>query len=197
MQNTQENTYTSIPSKEVIDRTMDALKENNFKPEFVSTKEEALKRIQEIIPEGVSLMNGSSTTLQEIGFVDLLKSKEHKWENLHDTILEETDPEKQAELRRKSAVSDYYIGSVHAVSETGELVIASNSGSQLAHIVYTSPNLVFVVGAQKIMPTLSESIKRLENHVIDLEDKRMQKEYGMGTKMCIRDRYKWSGCSSI
>lgn len=181
MQNTQEKAYTSVPSKEIISRTMEALQANNFTPEFVNTKEEALTKIQEIIPEGVSLMNGSSTTLEEIGFVELLKSGNHKWNNLHDAILAETDEATQAELRRHSVISDYYIGSVHAVSETGELVIASNSGSQLAHIVNTSPNLVFVVGAQKITPTLSDAIKRLEDHVLELEDQRMQKAYGMGT----------------
>jgi hypothetical protein len=70
-------------------------------------------------------------------------------------------------------LADYYLGSVHAVAETGELVIASNSGSQLPHIVYTSPNLIFVVSTKKIVPTLEDARRRLREHVVALEDKRM------------------------
>ncbi len=173
--------YDTLASKESIDRTIDALKKNNFLPYQVKTKEEALAKIKEILPEGVSIMNGASVTLQEIGFIDFLKSGNHKWKNLHEAILAESDPQKQALLRRQSVVSDYYLGSVHAVSETGELVIASNTGSQLPHLVYTSPNIVLVVGAQKIMPTLPDAIRRLEEYVIPLEDKRMKEAYGMGT----------------
>jgi L-lactate utilization protein LutB len=180
-QPTSSHDYTVLASKESIDKAVTAFEQNSFIPYHVKTKEEALAKVQELIPENVSIMNGASATLQEIGFVDLLKSGNHKWKNLHEAILDETDPQKQALLRRQSAVSDFYVGSVHAASETGELVIASNSGSQLAHIVYTSPNLVFVVGAQKIMPTTADAIRRLEEHVVPLEDKRMMEAYGMGT----------------
>lgn len=187
MANTQQNTatnttvYTELPAKENIEKALEAFKANNFIPEFVETKEQALAKVQEIIPEGATIMNGSSITLQEIGFIDLLKSKNHRWNNLHDGILAEKDQAKQAELRKQAVNSEYYIGSVHGASETGELVIASNTGSQLAHIVNTSPNLVLVVSAKKIMPTLTDAINRLKDHVINLEDQRMQKEYGMGT----------------
>ena len=72
--------------------------------------------------------------------------------------------QKESSLRKQSALSDYYLGSVHALlSETGELVIASNSGSQLPHLVFTSPNIILVVGTQKITSTLDEAIKHLMN----------------------------------
>jgi hypothetical protein len=84
-------------------------------------------------------------------------------------------------LRKQAVLSDYYLGSVHALAETGEFIIASNSGSQLPHIVFTSPNLIFVVGTQKIVPTLADAMKRLEEHVIPLEDKHMMVAYGAHT----------------
>lgn len=65
--------------------------------------------------------------------------------------------------------------------KTGELLIASNSGSQLPHIVFKSQNLIFVVGAQKIMLTLADAFNRLEKHTVPLEDERMQTAMGMGT----------------
>jgi hypothetical protein len=173
--------YTQIPSDEVIDATVQALKTRNIEPMIVSTREEALAVIKDLIPAGASVMNGASKTLEQVGFIEYLKAGAHSWNNLHAAIVAEKDPAAQAQLRRQSVLSDYYLGSVHALAATGEMVIASNTGSQLPHIVFTSPNLVFVVGAQKITPTLDEALKRLQEHVVPLEDERMKGVYGMGT----------------
>ncbi|HEV7449363.1 MAG TPA: lactate utilization protein [Candidatus Paceibacterota bacterium] len=170
--------YTQLASQESIDKTVAALKERGFNPVVVNTKEEALAKVKELIPAGASVMNGASVTLQEIGFVDHLKGEGHGWDNLHKGIVEEKDADKQKELRRQALTSDYYAGSVHALSETGEMLIASNTGSQLPHIVYSSPNVVFVVGAQKIVPTLADTYLRLMQHVVPLEDARMKQVYG-------------------
>lgn len=173
--------YRNIPSPETVERTMAALQERNFEPILVGNKEEALAKIKELIPTGASIMNGTSTTLQEIGFIDHLKAGQHGWNNLHEAIVHEADPAKQNELRRHALLSEYYLGSVHAMSESGELVIASNTGSQLPHIVYSSPNVILVVSTNKIMPNYDDAIRRLHEHVIPLEDKRMQATYGSGT----------------
>lgn len=158
------------------------LTENNFQPIQVATKEEALSKIQELIPEGASVMNGASVTLEQIGYIDLLKNKEHKWNNLHDAVLAETNPEKQARMRRESVLSDFYLGSAHAITATGEIIIASNSGSQLPHLAFTSPNIILVVGEQKLVPTVTDAFKRIDEQVIPLEDERMKKAYGYGTQ---------------
>jgi L-lactate utilization protein LutB len=173
--------YDTLASKDTIQKTMTALKERGHLPELVETRSDALQKIKELIPQGVSVMNGSSRTLEEIGFVDYLKEGKHGWNNLHEAILAETDPAKQAALRKQSVLSDYYLGSVHALTEAGEMLVASNSGSQLPHLAFTSQNLILVVGAQKIVPTLADAFDRLEKHVVPLEDERMQKAMGMGT----------------
>jgi L-lactate utilization protein LutC len=175
--------YNELATDETIHKTIVQLKEHGVEAEVVSTGAEALAKIKELIPQGVSVMNGSSTTLDQIGFIEYLKSGDHPWNNLHATVLAEKDPAKQAALRKQSVISDYYLGSVHALSETGEFLIASNTGSQLPHIVYTSPNLIFVVGAQKIVPNLAEAFKRLEEHVVPLEDIRLRKVHGVGTML--------------
>ena len=126
-------------------------------------------------------MNGASETLEQIGFVEYLKSGVHGWKNLHKDILEEKDEAKQAILRKQSVLSDYYLGSVHALAETGEFVIVSNSGSQLPHIVFTSPNLIFVVSVKKIVPSLADAVQRVREHVLPLEDVRALKAYGVHT----------------
>ena len=175
--------YNQLASNESIQTTIGELAKHNIEAVVVDTKKAALEKIKELIPSGVSVMNGTSTTLVEIGFVDYLKEGKHGWNNLHEAILAESDPAKQGKLRKESALSDYYLGSVHALSETGEFVVASNTGSQLPHIVFTSQNLLFIVGAQKIVPTLSEALKRLEEYVVPLENERSQKAYGVPTTL--------------
>jgi L-lactate utilization protein LutC len=173
--------YTQLAAKENTDKASTALQARHFKPRVLASGREALEYIKSAIPQGASVMNGASTTLQQIGYIDYLKAGEHGWNNLHASVLAEQDKQKQALLRRQSAVSDYYLGSVHAVTETGELVIGSNSGSQLAHLAYTSPNLILVVSTKKIVPTLADAFDRIEKHVIPLEDERMKQTAGYGT----------------
>ncbi|OHA68501.1 MAG: hypothetical protein A3J57_02325 [Candidatus Wildermuthbacteria bacterium RIFCSPHIGHO2_02_FULL_49_12b] len=166
--------YEILAKEEAVERVMSALAERGVTAELVNNRAEALERLKDLIPKSASIMNGSSRTLEEIGFVDYVKSGKHSWNNLHQAILDEKDPQKQSELRKQSVLSDYYLGSVHGVAETGEMVIASNSGSQLPHIVFTSPNLLFVVGTQKIVPNLEAAIRRVREYVLPREDKHMK-----------------------
>jgi len=172
---------TTLVSKEIIIKTAEGLKNNNFDSFVVNTKEEALAKIKELILAGASVMNGASRTLEEVGYVEYLKSGTHGWNNLHDNILAETDSTKQADLRKQAVLSDYYVGSAHALTETGEILIASNTGSQLPHLAFTSPNIILVVGAQKITPTLLDGLRRIDEDVVPLEDERMKEVYGFGT----------------
>ncbi len=174
--------YDVIPSVDIINKTADALRERGVEVFVADNYGEALEKIKELIPKGASINNGSSRTLDEIGFIDYLKSDTHGWNNLHAAIVAEKDPQKQAELRNKALFAEYYLGSVHALAETGEMVIVSASGSQLPHIVFTSPNIIFVAGAQKIVPTYEDAMKRVREYVVPLEDKRM-KDAGMGGTM--------------
>lgn len=173
--------YNTLATREVTEKVVQSLGARNTEAFVMEKGDEALAKIKELIPKGASVMNGSSRTLEEIGFVEYLKSGQHGWNNLHETILAEKDPGKQAALRKQATLSDYYLGSVHALAETGEFVIASNSGSQLPHIVFTSSNLIFVVSTKKIVPTLADAMKRLEEHVVPLEEQHMQQLYGAHT----------------
>lgn len=113
----------------------------------------------------------------ESGFIEYLKENKNRWQNWKDVILAEKDPHKQNELRRKSVSSEYFIGSVYAVCETGEIITVSNTSSQLPAYAFSSPNVIWVVGTQKIVPNLEEGFKRIKEYVLPLEDQRM-KELG-------------------
>ncbi len=166
--------FDVLASKETVEKTMKALKPRGINAEFVSTKEDAFKRLKTLIPSGAEVMTGGSTTLDQIGFTDLLKSGKHTWKNLKDAILSEKDPVKQEELRKKSVTSAYFIVSVHAITETGEILIASATGSQIPSDSYSSDHLIWVAGTHKIVPTIEDGFKRIHEYCVPLEDKRMK-----------------------
>lgn len=175
--------YDTLASMEAVQKAVNALAERGIKAVIVNNRTEALEKVKSLIPKGASVMNGSSRTLEEIGFVNLLKEGEHGWNNLHEAIFAEKDPVKQRVLRKQAVLSDFYLGSVHAVAESGQLVIASQSGSQLPHIAYTSSNVIFVVGAQKIVGTLDQALQRLHEYVFPLEDERMKSVGAKGSSI--------------
>ncbi len=175
--------YDTLATGEITVKTAEALRAGGSEAFIVESGADALAKIQELIPPGASVMNGSSRTLEQIGFVDYLKSGGHGWNNLHEAIIAEKDKAKQTMLRKEGVLSDYYLGSVHGLAQTGEFIIASNTGSQLPHIVFTSPNLIFVVSTKKIVPTLADAMRRLEEHVVPLEDKNIMEKYGMHTML--------------
>lgn len=172
-----------LANKELLSKTVDALKAKGYEVDVAQNAQKALDDIKATIPKGASVMNGSSVTLEQVGYVDYLASGKHDWVDLHAQIALENDLEKRARLRRESVLSDYYLGSVHALAETGEFVIASNTGSQLPHVVFTSPNLIFVVSTKKIVVNLDSALKRLTEHVVPLEDKHMQELYNQNTAL--------------
>ncbi len=90
-------------------------------------------------------MTGASTSLDQIGFTELLKSGKHHWKNIKDEVMSEKDPGKQREIRVKATGAEYFVGSVQAVAETGEVVVASASGSQIPAYAFNARNVIWVV----------------------------------------------------
>jgi hypothetical protein len=169
--------YNTIPDAERLQRTVDAVNRRGIHAELAQTKESALERVQSLIPAGAVVMTGASVTLQQIGFEALLISGNHPWRNFKADLLAEKDPLKQSAMRREGTLAEYYLGSVNALAETGELVFASGSGSQLPAYAFTSRNVIWVAGTQKITPTLEDAVRRVREYVLPLEDQR-QKSIG-------------------
>ncbi|MCZ7357972.1 MAG: lactate utilization protein [Candidatus Methanoperedens sp.] len=166
--------YDTLASKETVDKTIKALRPRGINAEFLNKKEDALNRLKKMIPAGAEVMTGGSTTLDQIGFTEMLKSGRHPWKNLKDAILAEKDPAKQMELRKKSVTAEYMIGSVHAVVETGEVLVVNASGSSIPAYSFSSDNVIWIAGTQKIVPAVEEGFKRLREYCFPLEDKRMK-----------------------
>lgn len=166
--------YTDLATPAQVERTAAAVQARGIKVQVVDTPAQALEKVHELVPVGAEIMTGGSQTLREIGLEDLLISKTHSWVNLKDAILAENNPEKQGHLRAQSVLAPYFLGSVHAISETGEIVIASGSGSQIPSYAFSSKNVIWVAGTQKIVPTLDAALKRVREYALPQEDKRMK-----------------------
>ncbi len=168
--NTTTPGYTDLASPAQIQQTIAAVEARGIKVQLVDTPAQALDIIQHLIPDGAQLMTAASISLKEIGFEDLVAAKTHGWVNLKDALIKEADHEKRAALRLQSASADYFLGSVQAIAETGEMVIASNSGSQIAPYAFTSRNVILIAGTQKIVPTLEDAFQRIRNYSLPRED---------------------------
>ncbi len=173
--------YAVPASHEQVLQTADAVRARGIHVEIVDTAAEALEKVTALIPAGATLMTGMSRTLQDIGFEARLIDKAHPWINLKDEILAETDPAKQMELRRNSILSPYFLGSVQAIVQTGEIVVASGSGSQIPAYTYSSLNVIWVAGVQKIVPTLDDALRRIREYALPHENERLQALSGMNS----------------
>jgi hypothetical protein len=170
--------YNILPTPDRLQKTIEAVRTRGVTVTLVETKESALTQLQTFIPADATVMTGASLTLQQIGFEDLLKSGQHPWRNLKAEMLAEKDPAKQAALRKQGTLADYFLGSVHAMAETGELIFASATGSQLPAYAFSSSNIIWVAGAQKITPTLAAALQRVRDYALPQQDQQMKQLYG-------------------
>ena len=141
----------------------------NMPAVVAETSEQALQLLKDMVPDGAEVFNSTSETLDSIGYSDYLHNNP-RYRNLHDEVIAETDPAKQRDLRRLATVSEYIIGSVQAIAETGEIVVASGSGSQLGAFVFGAKYVILVAGTQKICATLTDAIDRVRGYTVDKHD---------------------------
>jgi hypothetical protein len=111
--------YNSLPTPDRLQKTIAAVRARGVIITLVDTKESALAHLQALIPAGASIMTGASITLQQIGFESLLMGGNHPWKYLKAEILAEKDPAKVLALRKQASLADYFLGSVHAIAESG------------------------------------------------------------------------------
>jgi L-lactate utilization protein LutB len=162
-----------------IEEAVENLEANGFDVVVVDTAEEALEAVQSQVPSGASVMNGHSTTLEEIGFVEYLSDGDHDWESLPDQIWSIDDDAERQAARREAQTADYFLGGINAIAQTGELVAADRSGSRIGAYPFAASNVVIVSGVNKIVPTLEDALDRLESVAYPLENERAKEAYGV------------------
>ncbi len=169
--------FTEPASGESLERAAAALTDNGFAVEILDGVAAARTRIKELIPEGASVLTSASETTRLSG-IDADINAGGRYQAVKPRILAMDRAVCGDDIRRLTACPDYVVGSVAAVTETGSLVIASGSGSQIPAYGGGARG-VWIVGAQKVVPDLSTALRRLEEHSLPLESVRSLKVYGV------------------
>jgi LUD domain len=177
-----DNKFSKVASVSALENAKAALKANGFKVTIVENLEAARAAVERIIPEKAEVFTATSVTLDEAGLSDELNSD--KYTSVRDKFMSlYGDASKAVEMRRIGSGADYAVGSVNAVTEDGQVVVASASGSQLPNYAYGASNVIWVVGTQKIVSDLEEAFDRIENYAFHLEDARAQEVYGVHSSL--------------
>lgn len=174
------NTWNKLVDKETIDKTIQSLKANGIDAKLVETGEDAKKEVFSLIPEGSEVMNMSSVTIDSLGIAKEI-NESGKYDSVKNKLNKMDRETERSEMQKIGAAPEYAVGSVHAVTEDGHLFIGSNSGSQLPAYAYGSPNVIWVVGAQKIVKDDTDAKKRIYEYVLPLESERANKAYNITT----------------
>ncbi|MFE7278093.1 LUD domain-containing protein [Streptomyces sp. NPDC057623] len=170
--------FTDPATAEQLERVAAALRANGFAAEILDDAAEARVRIKDLVPEGASVLTGASETLRLSGIDEDINAG-GQYDAVRPRILAIDRATGADEIRRLVASPEFVVNSVAAVTETGSLVLASGSGSQLPANAGGAAHAVWIVGAQKVVPDLSTALRRIEEHALPLEDARAQAVYGM------------------
>ena len=169
-----ERLASGLADETAIQRTLGSLTARSMEATVVESGGEALEILKELVPPGSEVFFSTSETLDSIGYTRFLHENP-SYKNLHELIDAEPDPTKQREMRRLASVAEYYVGSVQAITETGEILVASASGSQIGAYAYGAKHLVLVAGTQKLCPTLSDAFDRVRGYTVEKHDQWLAK----------------------
>ena len=170
--------YATPAENARVTRTAAALEANGMTVLRARNSAEAKRIVLDLIPAGSQVHQGASQSLDVSGVTDEIE-RSGRYEPLRPRVFSMDRATQADEIRRLSASPDIMLGSVHAVTETGSLVAASASGSQLGPYVSGAGKVILVVGTQKIVPDLEDALRRINEYAFPLEDARAQAAYGI------------------
>jgi hypothetical protein len=172
--------FTALPDDATLAATVVALEEHGFSVDVVDDVDAAREAVLARIPGGSSVMTNTSVTLQETGIADAINDG-GRYESARNEMMKLDYATQVQEMKAIGGQPDFALGSVHAVTHGGLLFIASASGSQLASYAWGAANVIFVVGAQKLVPTPEAARQRIFEHSLVLEDARAIAAYGQNS----------------
>jgi LUD domain len=170
--------YGTLADAAQVKRTAAALEANGISVLRAAGAAEAKRTVLGLIPDGSQVYHGASQSLEESGITGEIENS-GRYEPLRPRIWSMDRQTQADDIRRLTAAPDVMLGSVHAVTETGSLVTASASGSQLGPYASGAGRVILVVGTQKIVSDLEEGLRRIDEYVFPLEDARAQAAYGV------------------
>lgn len=172
------NQFSTIPDTTIIEKTAKALEGNGITTLTVETKEQAKEKVLSLIPDNAEVMDMTSVTLTETSIQESI-NQSGDYSSVKATLSKLNRETDNRQMQQLGAAPEYAVGSVHAVTEDGTVLIASNTGSQLPAYAYGADHVIWVVGAQKIVKNIDEGMSRIYDYVLPLESQRAKEAYGM------------------
>jgi len=166
--------WDELANPESIAEAVESLKTNGINSVVVENSEEAKKKVMELLPQGSEVMTMSSVTLDTIGLAKEI-NESGKYNSVKAKLMKMDRTTQGLEMQKLGAAPEYVVGSVHAVTQDGKLLIASNTGSQLPAYAFGASHVIWVVGTQKIVKDEEEGKKRIYEYVLPLESERINK----------------------
>jgi hypothetical protein len=170
--------FAELASDEQISTAAAALERNGIQPLIVATGADARGLVRSLLPAGAEVYNNTSRTLEAIGVADDIE-RSGRYQPLRLRLYRMDREMQQHEMRALAASPDYVVGSVHALTEGGSLLIASASGSQLGPLASGAGHVILVIGAQKIVSDVATGMRRIYEYCYPLEDARARRAYGV------------------
>jgi hypothetical protein len=170
--------FTELASDERIAAAAAALERNGIQPLLAATGADARVLVDSLLVDGAEVYNNTSQTLEAIGVADDIE-RSGRYQPLRLRLYRMDREMQRREMRTLAASPDYVVGSVHALTEDGSLLIASASGSQLGPLVSGAGRVILVVGAQKIVSDVATGLRRIYEYCYPLEDARARRAYGV------------------
>ncbi len=170
--------FSVAASQDQIRAVADALGGNGITCVLVDSAEEAREAVRSILPVGAEVYNNTSRTLEMIGVAEDIE-RSGLYQPLRPRLYQMDRQMQGREMRQLSASPDWLVGSVHALTENGSLLVASASGSQLGPIASGAGHVILIIGAQKIVPDFDTGLRRIYEYCFPLEDRRARQAYGV------------------
>jgi hypothetical protein len=174
--------YNVLPDADTLAATVVALQEHGFGVEVVDDRDAARTAVLTRIPEGSSVMTNTSVTLEEAGIADVINNG-GRYDSARNRMLALDFATQAQEMKRIAGQPEFALGGVHAITRDGVLVVASASGSQLGSYAWGAANVIYVVGAQKLVPDLNAARARIFDYCLKLEDARALAAYSMNSRI--------------
>jgi L-lactate utilization protein LutB len=152
------NQYKKIQYQLIAKEMVDVLKEKGYISYYAEDKEEAKKKILELIPEGSSISVGGSETLGAMNMIEEFRSEKYKFFDR----FQKMSYEELYEIYRQSLLSDYFVSSTNAITKNGQLVNTDSSGNRIASMIIGPKKVIIVAGANKVVDNLDEAFKRIK-----------------------------------
>jgi hypothetical protein len=167
-----------------IEATVAALRDKGYDVHVAKSSAEAKRIVLDLLPDGAEVGQGASQTLDAIGITHELEES-GRFDAVRKTTrsMDRTTPEGLRAMRKLGVGPDWYVNSAHALTVDGTIVVASNTGSQLAPLAFGAGEVIFVIGSQKIVPDLDAAMRRLEEHSLPLEHARMRGIYDIDSEI--------------